>query len=330
MTDGAERRSRAFALVELLVVIAIIAILIAILLSVILKVRRKGMILTSPIVYETQLDNSLHVTDPGLNWDLAIFSEPKPPSVRQPRRTMWSPSGQKIGFDLGGGPDTQYICVVNPMTGEIIKHPQIKSNYWPRTYFRGWKDDSRFIEEVSNTIVVRDADTGAIVDTLECQATGGVIAGPFYPMPPGSPAPYIAVWNGAVRLVTQGFREGKAIWLPKTLISFPRACEDYHVEVDPTGEWVAWTMSFTQGSSSYKTAIKRLGDPTPIEPTYVVVGGTGSGSFVAWTDSGNMLFAVGDSGLLVITNKSGNVLRSVAPPAGVTSGEGSWRRWGHR
>src|SRR5947209_3449044 len=117
--NPSKSRPRAFTLVELLIAIAIIAVLIALLLTVITKARRKAIILASPIVYYTANDNAFHMTDPTLSWDTMIFREPADPLDRRPGGVMWSPSGQKIGFDVsnieGHGP--QYICVYNPMTG---------------------------------------------------------------------------------------------------------------------------------------------------------------------------------------------------------------------
>src|SRR5947207_13441044 len=97
MTDGAERRSRAFTLVELLVVIAIIAILIAILLPVLQKVRRRAVVLASPIAYESPMDNTLRTCDPRGNYNVEVTPFYGPFKDRRPGIPMWSPSGQKIG-----------------------------------------------------------------------------------------------------------------------------------------------------------------------------------------------------------------------------------------
>src|SRR5262245_6304983 len=122
-----QSRARAFTLVELLVVIAIIAILIALLSALLIKARRKAIIMASPIVYYTSNDNALHMTDPTLSWDTMIFRESADPMDRRAGGVMWSPSGQKIGFEVsnieGHGP--QYICVYNPMAGALLKHKQM-------------------------------------------------------------------------------------------------------------------------------------------------------------------------------------------------------------
>src|SRR5438105_5350241 len=120
MADRAERHSRSFTLVELLVVIAIIAILIAILLPVLQRVRRRAIVLASPIVYYSAGDNTLRLTDPKGNFDIEVTPSFGPDTGRHPGMPMWSPSGQRIGFELNNwGPPSlgpQFMCILNPMS----------------------------------------------------------------------------------------------------------------------------------------------------------------------------------------------------------------------
>jgi len=56
---------------------------------------------------------------------------------------------------------------------------------------------------------------------------------------------------------------------------YPRAASDYHVDVDWTGEWVAWSMRWMSNPpvASAKLQSKRLNDPLPIEPDLITFKG---------------------------------------------------------
>jgi len=238
-----------------------------------------------------------------------------------------------MGYELNDWPagppnNPQCMVVFNPLTGQLDKHLQMSAAPRPRSYFWGWVDDGQFIESAFDTIYVRQADTGGVVRTVTCWESS-VAYGPFFSMPLDSSQPYIAVEQGGIRLVSRNFKYGKAIWLPTEPWKPPFADPDYHVDVDWTGEWVAWTMNM-DGHSAKKTAIKRLNDPVVVPPTLF----TFDGDFIAFTDNAQLLFVTAtrfSSGNgLAILDRNGKVLRTSQIGQGVNWGKGSWRRWGHR
>ena len=141
---------------------------------------------------------------------------------------MWSPSGLRIGFELSNWPlgnasIPQYLCVLDPMSGTMIKVPQMPSQ--PRSYFAGWYDNDHVIEESGGSLYVRDVDTGAVVRKIDQPEVG---AGPFYTVPVGLPGRWIAVVRGSVRSFrrsVQSFRasfQGSRRWQTATRSSRPR------------------------------------------------------------------------------------------------------------
>jgi prepilin-type N-terminal cleavage/methylation domain-containing protein len=323
MQHASKPRPKAFTLVELLVVIAVIAILIAILLPVISKARRKAVVLASPIVYHSNNDNSLRLTDPTGNFDLMLTPSYGWIHARRPGHPMWSPSGLKIGFELsnwpsGPGNEPQFMCILDPMSGAITRHRQTSPA--PRTYFHGWWDDGHFIEHSGNTLFIRSADTGVI--WKEFPWTSRTAPGPYYLVPPGLPGRWVSASSTTgVQFVRSDFTFGKTIWAPRP-VDYPPNGGDYPIDVDPIGEWIAWTIS--DGRGTRYTAIKPLASPSWTQPTYIYF----QGSFSQWTDDGNLLFCTGDG--MAVVNKDGKLLRSFEVPQGVHGAWASWRQFGHR
>jgi hypothetical protein len=300
-------------------VIAIIAILIALLLPVINKVRRKAVVLACPIVYQSRDDNALHITDPHGSHDLAVTPSYGDASLRRPGNPMWSPSGQKIGFELSNwsGTGPQYMCILDPMSGAIMKHPQIAPK--PRNYFKGWVDNDHFIEGDDAIYYVRDADTGAVCQTIK-QDTG-IAVGPFYTVRPGLPGPWVVGTAEVVRYIHPDFTFGRTIWSPPKGDKMMPDGDDYPVDIDFMGEWVAWSATDGRG---LKTAIKNVSDPPSAPPSYI----TAPGAFAQWTDDGNLLFS--NMGVMTIVDRNGDTIRSFPLPYGGVAGVASMRRYWHR
>jgi len=320
MAGEAKRQSNAFTLVELLVVIAIIAVLIAILLPVLQRARRKAVVLASPIVYHSFQDNALRVCDPRGNYNIEVTPSYGWFHARRPGNPTWSSSGRTIGFEVnnwpaGPGNLPQYMCILDPMSGIITQHLEINPS--PRTYFEGWWDDSHFIENSGGRLYIRNAESGAVLYTF----LGGGAIGPYYLIPPGLPGRWVSATNNeaAVRFVRRDFTWGRNIWVSHG--SMHADSEDYPMDVDWLGEWIAWTVS---DGNNHKTAIKRLSDPCSMDPSYINF----IGYFAQWTEDGNLLFLTGDG--MAVLDKSGNTVRSWSVPHGTHSGWASWRHYGHR
>jgi len=326
MQDASKPRSRAFTLVELLVVIAIVAILISILLPVLLKARRKAVVLASPIVYHAWKDNALHVCDPKGNFDTEVTPSFGWFHARRPGNPSWSSSGRTIGFEdsnwpLGDQSLPQFMCILDPMSGIIRKHPQINPS--PRTYFEGWWDDGHFIENSGGSLYIRDAESGVIFKTVP--QSSHRTYGPYYLVPAGLSGRWIVAnqlsqKDFIVKFIRSDFSDGKTVWLSSSEAMHPDG-EDYPIDVDWLGEWIAWTVS---DGNNHKTAIKRVADPSSMQPSYI----TYSGYFAQWTEDGNLLFLSGNS--MAILDKYGKIVREFNVPPGTVSGWASWRKYGHR
>lgn len=139
-------------------------------------------------------------------------------------------------------------------------------------------------------------------------------------MPAGLPGRWVAAVYGAVRFVKPDFTPGRAVWIPGP--GDLRAGSDFQMDVDPFGEWVAWTAS--DGSSVAMTAFKPVAAPASQPPSYLP---REIGWFCSWTDDGNLLMR-GGSGFVVVT-KAGEVIRQMSFED-YPQGEVTWRRYGRQ
>jgi len=316
-------RIRAFTLVELLVVIAIIAVLMAILLPVLQKVRRRVIVLACPIVYLGFDDNALHLTDPNGYYDILLTPSYGWFHAYRPGHIMWSPNGLRIGYELNNWPcgpgGVPAMAILDPSSGNVIKHKPMPLGLGARNYFWGWVDSNTFIEYSSDAIYYRDADTGDVRRIIKNDHR--LANGPVHTLPPGSPGHFIGGGGGSIRFIRKDFTWGKTLWAPPEGSNWHADVGDYGIDVDPFGQWVAWTM--TDGSYP-RIAFKRITDASWVQPTLLQVHAPSP----RWTDDGKLL-CVAYGGLIII-DKSGNVVRRIATPSWTIPGEVSFRRYGHQ
>jgi hypothetical protein len=239
---------------------------------------------------------------------------------------MWSPTGLQLGFELsnwsGSGP--QYMCVLDPMSGQMMKYPQTFNE--PRSYFYGWVDAGRFFECVGGYGFIRQADGGEIIERADAN-----MGCPLYPCPPSLPGKWVTMWDGAIRYLKPGFKPGKVIWVPPRNDAFHPNVVDYPMGIDPSGEWIAWSE---HSANAVRTAFKHTASAATMPPYYIRPMRPGSmspsalGAFTAWTDDGNMLFMMNDG--MAIVSKEGEVRRLWKTDSGLNPGRGSWRRYTHQ
>ncbi len=327
-SDPQSRRS--FTVIELLVVIAIISILISIILP-IFKMRAA----LCPIAY-VGTDLRLHVTtlQGGTDMDLApadVFDTGSHCVL-----VMWSPSGDKIGFRTHTPSDS--TCVIDPLTRKLSRFaaPQYMA-------FRGWQDSNSILQAQYPCMFVCDPNTGAVRTQImpegDLHATNTYVAR----IPANLNAYYVAMYSRVgpsgesitgVHLLTKSLRPCKTIWEQTRLDewAWPR--------VDPTGEYVAWTHSGSNGFEGI--AIKRVTDPSSVTPAKVSSKNFKFAVVCDWIDSNQILVNAakvnsksgdwmhgGTWGLYVI-DRNGNIVREVPTSVPIyPTCVASYRKYGH-
>jgi prepilin-type N-terminal cleavage/methylation domain-containing protein len=275
----AMKRRQGFTLLELLVVIAIISVVVALTIPILHKVRRKGTVLTSPIVY-TGENHGVYLTNLGGG---------EPFQVSAPSRSLypdarWSPSGERLGFDLTEPSGKVYSAILDPLADRLVKYPVIGR-------FHGWADANTFVEWAylkGPVFYFRDANTGALLRTITLAR--GQEWDPLSPTPLACQRGVIvtAVASSVVLLK-------KDLSVAKWIYSLP-ATPPYYIDpvnpqIDPSGEWAAWTThEYKESGGSSKTFVvfKHVNDPPSKLPT-ILDTGLSESTFCDWTENGNLL-----------------------------------------
>lgn len=318
--------AKGFTLVELLVVLGIIAVLIALLFPALRRARRQAMVLATPVVYVGK-DQKLHLSDARGGMGVALMSKSgnQCPVCHVP--PVWSPSGDAILFRMSDRGN--FTALLNPMSERPGKMRVVGQD------LVGWIDSTRYVESSGDQLYVQHVGTGKTERTVRPSHRVHFLA----PAPAGSPAPLIGVVtqgvNDVVCFVKKDFSPGKPVYIHRggggrAGIQSP--------QVDPFGEYVAWTMLQGGAVAAFKhvnepatrtpTYIGPLGAPIPGEPRFSRV------YFCDWTEQGELLCNTTSDGVnyqLAVFGRDGKLLRMLPtdpPPAkGVVA---SWRKYGHQ
>lgn len=313
--------SRAFTLVELLVVIALIVILLSLLMGPIRTVWRSAAVLACPLVY-VDAQGMVHVCGPEGQQDWIVCNIPA--TGGNPR---WSPRGDKIAY-LGG----TSVVVVEPASGRTQRVDFLDSFEWvdnDTLVGTVWRPGGNRIWRVN----LRDGKSQMWKDLPALNEHSGHIA--MHRQPVFSPGYVVAegerVWNPMMDIVQRSSE-----WsLKKTIWSDPgNDVVDEFPRMDAMGEYVGWTRGRTSGLCNERVVAFKHIKEEPSRPPQILGREYRSMVFCDWIGA-DLLVAIDrqdGTRCLAVIKKDGSLVRELAMPEGIAGGStppASWRTYGH-
>ena len=324
------RPRRAFTLVEILIVIAIILVLIALLLPVARKIRRRVVIMTTPIASGSAMMGVDALNARGTVVELSpLLSLHWSMSQQGP---AWSPNGSWLAHISADIPPRSVagILIMNPATGVSHRHRSLVPGGNDR--FSGWVDDQSFVEIDTPTpagarFLIRNAQSGKLIREQFVpgwQDERQMIS----PVPANTGAFYVTAFAHEIRLLRKDFSTQKTLHVDTLGGYFPYSGP----KVDPFGEFVAWTVRGSHGWQA--VGFKPLNAPSMSLPNkvgeqYQIA------TFCDWTEDGKILAAVYEPGRgdhLVILDRDNRLIADIPGrygPAHIHS-PASWRHFMRR
>jgi hypothetical protein len=307
------------------------------------KVNRRALVLACPLAYMGD-DQAIHLTDGNGAKDLELVGPGYGLSDNgltgwNGSQMMWSPNGRRLGFSPYTLPGIKHVGVLEPSTGNF-KQFRIP----PDAGFKGWLDSDHAFAYVPPDPVhlkVIDADTGQSARTiiLSNNYSFGNLFMAYTPLScfRGRYATMLTRKDEndgtTIVLLKKDFSLGKVVWDEPS----PPKLSHWHPRVDPSGEWVAWSVFGLQGSAS-RIGVKRVNDGASV-PFSVLGNDYATALFCDWTEDGKILANVARSGngsssftnwTLVILDKSGKLVREVRTAvAPKPNSSAAWRKYEH-